>query len=82
MLNKNNNNINVDENTPLNLEKPETENNISDIEMVDENVKQIIKPKPRKPSFNRSGPNLTGSVSIVTSATLLAIYFAVNQVLS
>ena len=62
--------------------KPETENKINDIEMVDENVKQIIKPKPRKPSFNRSGPNLTGSVSIVTSATLLAIYFAVNQVLS
>ena len=62
--------------------KPETENKINDIEMVDENVKQIIKPKPRKPSFNRSGPNLTGSVSIVTSATLLATYFAVNQVLS
>ena len=48
--------------------------------MVDEPVNQVIKPKPRKPSFNRSGPNLTGSVRIITCATLLALYFAVKQV--
>ena len=62
--------------------KPETENKIpNDIEMVDEPINQVIKPKPRKPSFNRSGPNLTGSVRIITCATLLALYFAVKQVM-
>jgi len=61
--------------------KPD-ENKVNDIVMVDsDEVNQVIKPKPRKPSFNRSGPNLTGSVLCVTCATLLALYFAVKQVI-
>ena len=59
--------------------KPVEENKINDIEMVDEANNPVIKPKPRKPSFNRSSPNLSGSVLSVTCATLLALYFAVKS---